>query len=200
MPPQVSAIVLAAGSSRRMGSSKQLLPLGPKPVIRHCLDSVIAAGVRDIVVVLGADSGGIGAAISGMPVRTVMNRDPGSEMAGSVRLGLREIEPASTGVLICLVDHPLVSVHTIKTLVQEHNDHTGHIIIPLYHNRRGHPTLFPRKAIEDVFSGKNLRDVIAGHSGSIHTVGVDDEGVVLDMDTPREYDQILKRIADGKAS
>jgi CTP:molybdopterin cytidylyltransferase MocA len=102
-------------------------------------------------------------------------------------------------VLICLVDHPLVSVQTIKTLVQEHNSDAGSIIIPLYKGKRGHPTLFPGKAIEGVFSGKTLRDVIAGHGGIVRTVEVDDEGIVLDMDTPQEYDEILKRIAAGSA-
>ena len=70
MPPQVSAIVLAAGSSRRMGSSKPLLPLGPKPVIRHCLDIVFGSGIRDVVVVLGENGEAIAGEIDGMPVKT----------------------------------------------------------------------------------------------------------------------------------
>ncbi len=178
-----------------MGRSKQLLPLGNRPVIRHCLDNIIAAGVRDIVVVLGAGSDDVRAAISGMPVRTAVNNDTRSDMAGSVRLGLKEVGPASTGVLICLVDHPLVSEHTIKTLIQEHRSDTGRIIIPLYKGRRGHPTLFPRKAIESVFSGKTLRDVITGHAGSIRTVAVDDEGIVMDLDTPEDYERIKGRFS-----
>jgi len=182
-----------------MGRSKQLLPLGPKTVIRRCLESIIASGIRDVVVVLGVDGDAARAAISGMPVRIVVNSDPGSEMAGSVRLGLGEIELASTGALICLADHPLVSAHTIKTLMQEHTDNTDSIIIPLYHEKRGHPTLFPRTAVEGVFSGKTLRDVIAGHAGRVRTVEVDDEGIVLDMDTPQEYEQILKRLVTGGA-
>lgn len=178
-----------------MGSSKQLLPLGPKPVIRHSLDSIIASGVTDIIVVLGADSEAIAQAIAGLPVRTVYNRDPQSDMAGSVRLGLREVGPASTGVLICLVDHPLVSAHTIKALVQEHRDNIGSIIIPLYREKRGHPTLFPRKAVEGVFSGKTLRDVIAHSDSAVHTLAVDDEGVVLDLDTPEDYERVKGRFS-----
>ena len=103
-----------------MGRSKQLLPLGPKPVIRHCLDSVIAAGITDIVVVLGAGGDEIQAAIDGMPVRTAVNNDPQSDMAGSVRLGLTQVAPESTGVLVCLSDHPLVSAGTISTIVDTH--------------------------------------------------------------------------------
>src|SRR5512134_3620827 len=121
MPPHVSAVVLAAGSSARMGRSKQLLPLGPQPVICHCLDSVLDAGITDVVVVLGQNSDGIAAVISGLPVRTTVNDDPSSDMVASVRKGLGAIDPASTGVLICLSDHPLVSADTIATIVSTHH-------------------------------------------------------------------------------
>jgi len=178
-----------------MGRSKQLLPLGPSPVIRHCLDSIVASGLRDIVVVLGADLDGMAGAISGMSVRTVVNADPRSDMAGSVRLGLRQIDPASTGVLICLADHPLVSSETIKGLVNVHHSGPDSILIPLYHGRRGHPTLFPRKAIDDIFIAETLRDVIASRADSVRTVDVDDEGVVLDLDTPEDYERIKGRFA-----
>jgi CTP:molybdopterin cytidylyltransferase MocA len=187
MPPQVSAIVLAAGSSRRMGTAKQLLSLGPKTVIHHCLDSVAASGIKDIVVVLGAAHDDIEAAICGLTVRTVVNNDAQSDMAGSVRTGLKAVDPAATAVLICLSDHPLVSAGTIAAIVGIHREHADGIIIPRYKGRRGHPTLFPRTAIEDVFRGATLRDVITAHAGRISLVDVDDEGVVLDMDTPEDY-------------
>jgi len=195
MPPQVSAIVLAAGASRRMGRSKQLLPLGPKPVIRHCLDSVIAAGISDIMVVLGLDNDGIKAAISGMPVRTVVNSDTRSDMAGSIRHGLREIDPASAGVLVCLSDHPLVSPGTITSIMNAHRADPGSIIIPSYKGRRGHPTLFPRDVIEDIFRGTTLRDVIAAQAGKVRVVEVDDEGVILDLDTPEDYERARGRFS-----
>ena len=190
MRPPVSAIVLAAGSSRRMGSSKQLLPLGPQPVIRHCLDSVITAGLQDIVVVLGVAHDDIEAAIGGLPVRTTVNNDLQSDMAGSVRTGLKAIDRAATGVLVCLSDHPLVSAGAIASLVRTHSEHSDSIVIPVYNGRRGHPTLFPRTAIEDLFRGTTLRDVITDRAGQVSLLDVDDEGVVLDMDTPEDYERI----------
>lgn len=176
-----------------MGRSKQLLPLGPKPVIRHCLDSVIEAGIRDIVVVLGRESGGIAAAIGGLPVRTAVNNDRQSDMAGSVRKGLGEIDPASAGVLICLSDHPLVSADTIATIIGTHHAAADSIIIPIHNARRGHPTLFPRAVIEEIFFAPTLRDVIASNAGLVRTVEVDDEGVILDLDTPEDYERITGR-------
>jgi molybdenum cofactor cytidylyltransferase len=178
-----------------MGSTKQLLPLGPKPVIRHCLDSLVASGLRDIVVVLGVGHDGIAKAISGMPVRTVVNTDPRSDMAGSVRTGLREVDPSATGVLVCLADHPIVSPATIGELVSLHDSGPDSILIPSFQARRGHPTLFPRKVIDEIFSAETLRDVIAGRAGSVRVVNVADEGVVLDLDTPEDYERIKQRFA-----
>jgi CTP:molybdopterin cytidylyltransferase MocA len=96
-------------------------------------------------------------------------------------------------VLICLADHPLVSSETIMGLVNAHRSSPDSILIPLYQGRRGHPTLFPRKAIEDIFSVETLRDVIASRSGRVRTVDVDDEGVVLDLDTTEDYERIKQR-------
>jgi len=176
-----------------MGRPKQLLSLGPKTVIRHCLDSIIGAGLKDIVVVLGGDDGAIAGAIDGLPVKTAENRDPGSEMAESVRLGLRQIDAASTAVLVCLSDHPLVSPETMRRLVAACGEHPGGIIIPLSKGRRGHPTLFPRTLLQEVVSGRNLREVITGHSGDVLSIEVNDEGVVLDLDTPEEYERVKGR-------
>lgn len=178
-----------------MGRSKQLLPLGPKPVIRHCLDSIIESGIRDIVVVLGAGSAEVAAACRGLPVRTAVNGDPQSDMAASVRLGLATIDPASRGVLICLSDHPLVSPDTIAACITLQRAQPDSIIIPSYQGRRGHPTLFPRPVIEDIFFSATLRDVIAANAGLVRTTEVDDEGVILDLDTPEDYDRIRKRFS-----
>ena len=178
-----------------MGRTKQLLPLGPKPVILHCLDSVLDAGIGDIVVVLGACRDEITAAISGLPVRTMINDDPASDMAASVRLGLRAIDPASTAVLICLSDHPLVSAGTIAAIVSSHRVSSDSIIIPSYHGQRGHPTLFPLPYIEDIFRCMNLRQVIAAHAEKVRLAEVDDEGIILDLDTPEDYERMKGRFA-----
>ena len=149
----------------------------------------MGSGTRDVVVVLGEDSGAIAEAIDGMPVKTAYNREPWSAMAESVRLGLREIDAASTGVLVCLSDHPLVSSETVRSLVNVHAEHPGGIIIPLYQGRRGHPTLFPRIFIQDMFNEMTLRDVITSHTDKVRMLDVDDEGVVLDLDTPEDYER-----------
>jgi molybdenum cofactor cytidylyltransferase len=178
-----------------MGRSKQLLPLGTRPVILRCLDGIIGAGVRDIVVVLGAGSEEVGAAISGLSVRTAVNSDPQSDMAGSVRLGLRQTGADSTGVLVCLCDHPLVSAGTIAAIVDTHTACPDDIIIPHYKGRRGHPTLFPRAIINDIVHSTTLREVITAHAGNVRPIEVDDEGVILDLDTPEDYERARGRFS-----
>ena len=194
MPLRVSAILLAAGSSKRMGQPKQLLTLGNKTVIRHCLDNLAAAGIKDIVVVLSQRGSEILNSMKDLPVKIVFNENPESEMAESVRIGIRALSDSSTGVLVHLSDHPLVSVGTLKRLSQSHFETSDKIIIPLYKEKRGHPSLFPKPVISEIFVGLNLRDIINRDSGRIKLLDVDDEGVILDMDTKEDYDEILKKM------
>src|SRR4030043_1300091 len=194
MSIQVSAILLAAGSSRRMGQLKQLLPLHDKPIIRYCLDNLITSGIENIVAVLGYRGDEVLAVIQEMPVQIVLNKNQESEMAESVRIGLRAIAEKSSGVLVCLSDHPLVSIDTLKSLMQCFREAPDKIIIPLYKGKRGHPSLFPNPVIDEVFVGLNLRDIINRDSSRIRILDVDDEGVILDMDTREDYEKILKKI------
>jgi CTP:molybdopterin cytidylyltransferase MocA len=129
-----------------------------------------------------------------MPVQIVLNENQESEMAESVRIGLRAIAEKSSGVLVCLSDHPLVSVDTLKSLMQCFREARDKIIIPLYKGKRGHPTLFPRNVIEEIFEGGILRDIIDKNRSRLKFLNVQDEGVILDMDTKEDYDKVLKKI------
>ena len=177
-----------------MGHPKQLLPLGNKTVIRHCLDNLVEAGIKDIVVVLSQRGSEIFNSMKDIPVQTVFNENPESEMAESVRTGLRSLAGSSTGVLVHLSDHPLASAATLKSIVQHHLETPGKIIVPLYKKKRGHPSLFPMPVIDEVFEGFTLRDIINRDSGRIRFLDVNDEGVILDIDTREDYERILQKM------
>jgi molybdenum cofactor cytidylyltransferase len=177
-----------------MGQPKQLLPLGNKTVIRHCLDNLVAAGIKDIVVVLSQRESEILNSMKDLPVQIVFNENPESEMAESVRIGLRTLTDSSAGVLVHLSDHPLVSAGTLKSIVQYYLETPDKIIIPLYKGKKGHPGLFPKPVIDEVFEWPTLRDIINRDSSRIKFLDVDDEGVILDMDTKEDYERILKKI------
>ncbi len=181
-----------------MGRPKPLLPLGNRTVIRYCLDTIIAAGFQDIIVVVGPYGDEITEMLRGIPVAIVKNEFSKSEMVTSVQIGLRALKDLSSSVLICLTDHPLVSAETITAIVLGHQATPDKIIIPAYQGKRGHPTLFPRSVIDEVFSGYNLRDVISRDFGRVRIIEAGDEGVVLDMDTREDYDNIVQKLAARK--
>ena len=197
MPFQVSAILLAAGSSRRMGRLKQLLSLGSKTVIRHCLDTLLLSGIKDIVMVVGVGGEEIVNAVYGLPVRVARNPDPESEMAESVRVGLRAVNTESSGIIVCLSDHPLVKAETLVTLIQKHREDHERIIVPQLNGRKGHPTLFPRPVIVEIFDGLTLRDIVHRTPARIREVDVPDEGILFDMDTIPDYQRTREKFMDS---
>jgi molybdenum cofactor cytidylyltransferase len=176
-----------------MGQPKQLLPLGDKPVIRRCIDNIINAGIKELVVVVGLDAKATTEILSDLPVRVVVNNAKNSDMAGSVRVGLKALGQTFTGVLVCLVDHPLASGDTIKKLIEAHRQSPDQIIIPTCNGKRGHPSLFPVTILKEISTVDTLRDVVKRDEGRVQLIEVTDEGVVLDMDTPEDYERVLKK-------
>lgn len=173
-----------------MGRLKQLLPVGDKTVIGRCLESILAAGIEDIIVVVGRNGEEIANHLAGCRITITHNDNPESEMADSVRTGLSKVSPLSSGILICLSDHPLVSADTIKAVTEFHLREPQKIIIPSYKARRGHPSLFPIQVINEIYEGLNLRDIINCDPERIEYLDVIDEGVLFDMDTMEDYKKI----------
>jgi molybdenum cofactor cytidylyltransferase len=176
-----------------MGTSKQLLLLGNKTVLRHCVDTLASIDLQDLVVVTGAEHGACAEALLGAKSRLVRNDAPDAQMADSVRIGLAAIDETCSGVLVCLADHPLVSTDTYRAVLDAHCKEPEKIIIPAFDGRRGHPGLFPYSVISDIFFAATLRDLVREDDGRVLTIDVPDEGIVLDMDTRDDYQRILER-------
>src|SRR5439155_2780177 len=101
----IAALVLAAGTSSRMGRQKLLLPMeGGRPLIRLSVERVVAAGLDDVVVVLGRDAEAVAAALAGLPARTVVNPDYAEGQSTSLRAGLAALGPATEAVVVALGD------------------------------------------------------------------------------------------------
>jgi CTP:molybdopterin cytidylyltransferase MocA len=116
-------------------------------------------------------------------------------MIQSARTGLHAVDPAASSILICLADHPLVRPETMKALIGLHIMHPEAIIIPSFQTQRGHPTLFPRTVVHEFYAKGTMREVISDHEKDIVYLSVDDEGVLLDMDDPRDYKMILRKFS-----
>jgi molybdenum cofactor cytidylyltransferase len=162
----VAAILLAAGRSRRMGSCKQLLPLGDRTVISRCLDALVTGGVGEVVVVVSEEGSEVAEAARANRARIVVNPETAGDMASSVRVGRDALPAEACGVIVALCDYPLVSAATVTRLIEEHMDSPGSIIIPCHGGRRGH------------------------NPERIRCLDVDDPGVLIDMDTPEDYHRI----------
>ncbi len=175
-----------------MGQQKQLLPLGSRTIIEHCTHTLLTAGITDIVIVINPQGADVSSAIEHLPVTIAINPDSSSDMAGSVRIGLHRLNDRTSSVLVCPVDHPLVLPETINALLSQHQEYPGAIFIPSYDRRRGHPTLFPREIIQEIFESSSLREIVGRHEPLIKYLDVQDRGVVLDMDTPEDYALILQ--------
>lgn len=176
-----------------MGTLKQLLPLGNKTVVNQCVDTLFAAGIEDIIVVIGGAQGGaVAAALRNAPVTIVRNDSPESDMAESVRVGLGALPARFSGILVSLADHPLIAPDTVAAIIARHHNEPDRIIVPVYQGKRGHPSLFPLAAINEIHSGTTLRDIVRKDHGRVRLLDVPDEGVLLEMDTVDEYQHILR--------
>jgi molybdenum cofactor cytidylyltransferase len=189
-----------------MGQPKQNLLLKGKTVLQHSIEACVKAGLKDVIVVVGKVGKKEFKLDNLPPAKLVFNKIPKSEMADSVRVGLHAIHNSSSGVLICLVDHPLVRAETFRLLTKYHEVEPDKILIPIYNGRRGHPTLFPKTIMGEMFNPVAntdftnnrqmpiLRDLIAKNKKRVYLLEVDDEGVIIDMDTKQDYKRIIKKI------
>jgi len=176
-----------------MGRCKQLLPINGEATITYCLGRIMAAGLTDIVVVLGHYRREIEAALGDLPMRTVVNPAEESEMADSVRLGLAALPRQVSGVMVALCDHPLVRPETYRQLQRLHDMNPEEILIPVHQGRGGHPTLFPRPLLQQVEeTGRPLNRLLADHADLVWRVEVDDPGIVHDMDYQADYLRLLE--------
>jgi molybdenum cofactor cytidylyltransferase len=173
-----------------MGCCKQLLPLGEGTVIGRCLDTLIKGAVGEVVVVVPEEGQWVAEAVRGCPARVVATSHAEGDMASSVRCGRDALPAEFSAVIVALSDYPLVSAATVARLIEEYVNSPGCIIIPCHGGRRGHPLLLPRAVLDELTDGLILRDLVRRYPERIRCLNVDDPGVLIDMDTPEDYQRI----------
>ena len=186
----VAAVLLAAGRSRRMGAFKPLLPFGAKTVVESCIDNLLGAGVREIVVVVGHRAGELLAHLARAPVRFALNEEAGSEMGASIARGVERLSDDATAVLVALADHPAVAPDAIRILIERHRETGAPFVVPVWRGRGGHPVLVDlayRAELSRLDGGRGLRGLLEAHAGRVLRVGVECPYVARDMDTWEDY-------------
>ena len=196
-PLPVAAILLAAGRSRRMGAFKPLLPFGAQTVVETCVNNLLAAGVGEVVVVVGHRAGEVRARLSHLPVRFALNDAGGSEMGVSIARGVEELsagraagDTAAGALLIALADHPAVAVREIEEVIAAHWRTGAPVVVPQWRGRGGHPVLVGgglRASLLNLDEAGGLRALFDQLAGEVLRLPVESEYVARDMDTWEDY-------------
>ncbi len=197
----VGCLILAAGSSTRMGRTKQLLDLGGLPVIRHVCDAALRASVDDVVVVLGHDAEAVLAALpeADPRLRTVRNDRYREGQSTSFVAGIRAMPPKAAAALVLLGDQPEIRTEAIDAVVRRWRSAGGRVVQAAYRGSAAHPMLFDRSAwpeLERATGDEGGRGVIADHPGWRTMVEVGGRPP-RDIDTAEDYERIRTGFGGG---
>ena len=191
MQRRISAILTAAGESTRMGRPKPLLDWHGVSLVRFQIDSLLDAGVHEVVVVLGHESRVVARHVSGHGVRSVVNADYKHGKTTSVLRGILSADPDATDLLLLAVDQPRPT-WVVKRVIESHIERDALITSPRYEGRGGHPLLFSatlRGELESITDeGQGVREVFDVHRGEVNEIMFDDPIVRVDLNTPEEYE------------
>lgn len=188
---RVTAVVLAAGESRRMGRPKQLLSWGETTILGRTLHNLQQSDVDDILVVSGHRAEEVAAIAHERGVRTVHNPDYAEgEMLSSLQAALPHLPRKADAVLVMLADQPLVDAPLINAILDAYRDGAADLVAPAYRGRRGNPVLIGRRYFDELATlpwGDAPRTLLRRHAAALHLVPVDSEAILLDIDRPQEY-------------
>lgn len=187
----VSAIILAAGKSERMGQPKMLLPWENTTVLGKVIETIQHAGIEDVLVVTGNAHDETKKIIAGYKVQVVHNENfEYEEMLASVQLGLTAQKTDSEATLICLGDQPQVEERCVRSVCEAFLKHKSSLVVPSYQMRRGHPWLIAKELWGEVLkmqAPETMRDFLNKHSNDIFYVEHDSPSILQDLDTPQDY-------------
>ena len=189
----ISGIVLAGGTSSRLGRPKQLLELEGRPVLQHVVDAAAAAGLDEIVVVLGHMADEIAAVITLPPGgRTCLNPHYASGQSTSLAAGLEAADPASDAAVILLGDQPRIGSSVVRAVVDRYRQTGARVVRAWYGGRPAHPVLFDRTVWDDlraVEGDRGARDLLKAHPDWESRLDAGDE-VPSDLDTWADYERL----------
>ncbi|MBI5962194.1 MAG: nucleotidyltransferase family protein [Chloroflexi bacterium] len=187
----ISAIILAAGQSKRMGQPKMLLPWGNTTVLGKVIETIENAGIEDILVITGGARDAVEKLITNYQLRIIHNQDyANSEMLESIQLGLQGQKPEAQATLICLGDQPQVEERSVRIVCEMFLAKKSSIVVPSYQMRRGHPWLIARELWGEVLqmrAPESMREFLNKHGDEIFYIEIESPNILQDLDTPEDY-------------
>jgi molybdenum cofactor cytidylyltransferase len=183
----LAAVILSGGASSRMGSPKALLAYQGRPFLEHLLAITVHPKMSVRRVVLGAHAEPIAKTIALAADEIVINDDWEKGQLSSIQAAIRSLPAGTEGLLLCLIDHPLISGDLVNELIEQFYLKREKIVLPVYRGRRGHPVIFPAALYEELLRApldKGARAVVWAHAADVLEVPTDQEGCVLNLNDP----------------
>ena len=192
----LAAVILSGGESRRMGSPKALIPYQGRAFLQHLLDLAGHPKLGRVLVVLGPHAEQIRKEVALEPANVVINHDWQQGQLSSIQAALRHLAGAeeTDGIMLFLVDHPLISAALVDQLIAEFYRSGRPIVLPVFRGKRGHPVIFARRLYEELLAApleKGARAVVWAHTDEVLQVPTDEEGVVLNLNDPDTFRKAL---------
>ena len=191
------AVILAAGESRRMQNfPKANLNYQGKTFLAHIVSVMQNAGVDQIFVVLGCHINSVKEQHSSLPVKFIVNSEYKNGQLSSIKASLKAVSNDINNLIVHLIDHPLIQTSTVKTLLSTRKSTHAPIIIPVCRNKRGHPVLFGREVFQELAGASQdvgAREVVWSHKNDLVEVFTDDEGIIININTPEDYEKWCKK-------
>ena len=196
--PGVSAILTAAGESRRMGRPKPLLPWRGTTLVEHQIRALFDGGAAEVVVVVGHEADAVAEQIEGAGARCVLNPDFLQGKTTSIKAGLRAISADADAIMLLAVDQPRTA-SIVSAVVRAHIAGGALITSPRYEGHGGHPLIFAASLRDELShiteERQGIREVFQAHRNSVQEYALDDPMIRLDLNTPEAYEDAVRRQA-----
>jgi len=195
----LAAAILSAGESRRMGTPKALLPYRGSTFLEHLIEVTRHPRVGVLRIVLGAGAEVIRDTLRLEEASVVINDEWEKGQLSSIQAALRSLSAAGTeGMILCPVDHPLVSASLVARLIEEFDSSGKLVVLPTYQGRRGHPLIFRASLYDELLEASaevGARQVVWAHQEEVLEVATDEEGIILNLNDP----ETLRKALEGKS-
>ena len=191
----LSAVLLAAGESTRMGQLKALLPWFGRTLVQFQVDALLQGGADQLIVVTGHRADEVAMVVAERPVVLVHNPDYAGGRTTSIKAGLAHVDPRARAVLVLGVDQPRPA-RLVARVVRAHFERGALITTPGYQGKGGHPIVFDTRLLPELRAiseeRQGLREVLNRHRDAMVRIEVRTPVVLLDLNTPEDYRRAIE--------